>query len=132
MSASDRLSRVQARALTALMCERTITAAATKAGCSERTLRRWLSSEPFALAFRAAARESVREATTALLACQLEAVSVLRAALVGGTPADRVRAARALLELGAKVTEIDLDERLRQLEEEVRSWDGTPKLGLVR
>lgn len=97
-------------------------------------MRRWLASEPFAAAYRDAARESAREATSSLLAAQREAVDVLRACLRDGTPATRVRAARALLELGVRVAGEDLDERLRLLEEEVRRWDehSAPQLASVR
>lgn len=124
MAASDRLSRMQARAVTALMTSKTIADAATKAGCSERTLRRWMAQPAFSTAFRAAARESARESVSSLLAAQNEAVAVLVAAMHDGTPADRVRAARALLELGARASETDLDQRILDLEEAV-AWDHT-------
>ncbi len=134
MAGSDRLTRLQGRAVAALLTSRTITDAAAAAGVSERTLRRWLAAEPFALAYRAASRESAREATSALLSAQREAVDVLRQCLRDGTPATRVRAARALLELGVRVAGEDLDERVRELEEEVRGWDdhATRRLASVR
>ncbi len=122
MTADDRLTRIQGMALAALLVSRTIAEAATTAGVAEKTIRRWLAAEPFASAYRAAARESAREATSALLTAQREAVDVLRACLHDGSPATRVRAARALLELGVKVAAGDLDQRLAELEEEVRTW----------
>lgn len=131
MTASD-LSRIQARAVPALLSHRTIEDAAKAAGVGEKTLRRWLASEPFASAYRAAAREAAREATSALLAAQREAVQVLRSCLQEGSAATRVRAARALLELGVRVSADDLDERLSQLEEEVHRWETTaPTLRLA-
>ena len=125
MSADERLTRLQARAVAALLVCRTVVEAAEVAGVGESTFRRWLATDPFASAYRAAARESAREATTALLAAQREAVQVLRPCLHDGSPATRVRAARALLELGVRVTADDLDERLSQVEQEVREWAAT-------
>ena len=48
MTAGDRLSRIQGKAIPALLTCRTIEEAATAAGVGEKTLRRWLGSEPFA------------------------------------------------------------------------------------
>lgn len=133
MTGND-LSRIQVRAIGALLTSRTIEAAAATVGCGEKTIRRWLATDQFAAAYREAARESAREATSALLAAQREAVDVLRQCLRDGTPATRVRAARALLELGVRVAAEDLDERVRELEEEVRRWDAqsAPKLVSMR
>ncbi len=39
-----------------------------------------------------------------------------------GSPATRARAARAVLEVGIRGRDIDMDERLDALEEEVRQW----------
>lgn len=123
MTGPDRLTQVQTRAISALLTSRTFSDASTAAGVSERTLRRWLAAEPFASAYRAAARHCAREAISALLAAQREAVDLLRTALSEGTPANRVRAARALLELGIRVGSEDLDERITELEKEVQTWD---------
>lgn len=51
-----------------------------------------------------------------MLAAQLEAVQVLRRMLHEGSPATRVRAARALLEVGVRIADQDHDERLSALE----------------
>jgi transposase len=122
---------LQARALAALLACRTVAEAAKVAGVGESTLRRWLGTDPFSSAYRAAARDAARQATTALLAAQTEAVQVLRSCLREGSPATRVRAARALLELGVRVAADDMDERLSQLEEEVRQWETSPGLRLA-
>jgi hypothetical protein len=111
------LTAAQYRALTVLLTGGTAEAAADAAGVSGRTLRRWQLSAEFADAMRSEARESFRQAHTQLLAAQLEAVQVLRQGLCTGSPAGRIRAARTLLELGFKVGEDDLDERLERLEE---------------
>jgi uncharacterized coiled-coil protein SlyX len=128
MTADDRLSRMQGRAVAALLTSRTLTDAAAAAQVSEKTIRRWMATEPFAAAYRSAARESARESVSALLAAQREAIDVLRTEMHAGTAADRVRAARALLELGSRAAETDLDQRILDLEEAV-AWDHTePRL----
>lgn len=122
MTANGRLTRVQERALAALLATRTLVEAAEVSGVSERTLRRWMASEPFAATYRTEARASAREAVSAVLAAQREAVEVLRTQMHTGAPATRVRAAVALLGLGVKVREDDVEERLAELEQEVTSW----------
>jgi hypothetical protein len=119
------LTRRQAQSVTALLTSRTVEEAAESAGVGARTLERWLADDVFAAQYRSAARDASQQAVSALLAAQLGAVAVLRAALVGGTAASRIRAARCLLELGVKVAERDLDERLDTLEAEVNRWTAT-------
>ena len=110
------LTAPQYRALTVLLTGGSSEAAAEAAGVSGRTLRRWQLSAEFADAMRGEARESFRQAHTQLLAAQLEAVQALRQALRAGSPAGRIRAARTLLELGLKVADGEIDERLQRLE----------------
>jgi hypothetical protein len=76
-------------ALSAFLATGSVVEAAKTAGCSERTMRRWTGMAAFQEALRASARDSAREATTALLAAQVEAVATLRTALRTGTPAGR-------------------------------------------
>jgi len=118
----DRLTRVQHRAVAALLTSRTVEQAATTAGVGERTVRRWLADPAFTEAYRLEARTAARGAMSDLLAGQREAVATLRRALVEGSPAQQVRAARALLEVGVRVREDDSDERLSAVEEVIRSW----------
>lgn len=94
--------------------------AASAADVTERSVRRWLADPDFRSAFRAAGRAAASEALTALLAAQGEAVAALRAALVAESPATRVRAARALLEVGRHAFEDDIEERIERLEEVTR------------
>jgi hypothetical protein len=119
------LSRIQQRGLAALMVSRTIEDAANSVGIARRTFERWLSDPGFSAAYRGTARDASRQAISALLAAQLEAVETLRGALHDGTPATQVWAARALLEIGVRVREADTDERLDLLESEVNRWGMT-------
>lgn len=64
------------------------------------------------------------------MVAQREAVEVLRGCLHDGSPATRVRAARALLELGVRVHSDDLDERLTEPEREVTRWEQPPEATL--
>jgi hypothetical protein len=135
MSGHDRrqdLTAAQYRALTVLLTGGSNEAAAEAAGCSDRTLRRWLQDAEFADAMRSEARESFRQAHTQLLAAQTEAVQVLRQAMRTGSPAEQIRAARTLLELGLKVAGDDHDERLALLEEACQASEtGKPGLQLL-
>lgn len=96
--------------------------AAAAAGVTARTVRRWRSSDAFQHAYRDAARRCSSEASSALLAAQSEAVDTLRRGLRAGSPATRTRAARAILEIGQRLADTDLDSRLDQLEIEVTAW----------
>jgi hypothetical protein len=122
VAGDDTLSRIQLRGLSALMLSRTVEEAADSIGVGRRTVERWLADDVFAGAYRDLARAAFRTASSALLAGQMAAVETLRAALHEGSPATRVRAARALLELGIKVREADVDQRLDKIEEEVARW----------
>lgn len=79
-------------------------------------MRRWLASEGLQDALRAEGRAQARDATAVLFAAQGEAVAALRDALRAGSPATRVRAARALLEVGLRYLTHDHEERLTDLE----------------
>lgn len=120
-----RFSRAQTLALAGLLSSRTVAEAAKAAGVNERTVRRWLSTKEFAAAYRASARTVAYEATTAVLAAQVKAVEVIRAALADPSPTVRLRAAAQLLGLGVRFAEEDVAERLAQLEMGVESWQGT-------
>lgn len=116
----------QLLAMRVLVVSGSIVDAASAAGVHERTVRRWLQTPEFSAGYRAAARDAASEAMSALLAAQREAVAALVTSLQSPVPAIRVRAARALLDLGRHAADDDLDHRLRELESEVARWlDGT-------
>jgi transposase len=110
-------------AVVALLAGGSVAETAERANVSDRTVRRWLSSEPFQAALRSEGRAQAREATAHLFAAQREAVQALREALRAESPATRVRAARALLEVGLRHLSDDDDERIEALERRVEQWD---------
>ena len=124
------LTAQQELALRVLLATGDDTAAAAEAGCSPRTLRRWRASELFAAALRGEARLAAREATSSLLAAQGEAVAALRAALRAPSVATRVRAARALLEVGLRATDDDTEQRPIELERRSEQWTNEQRYGL--
>lgn len=123
MSADARpLSPAQDRALTSLLLHGSPKRAAEAAAVNERTVRRWLVSEEFAAEHRRRARQLAREAATDLLAAQRQAVATLREGMDTGSPATKVRAARAVLELAARLWDDDVDQRLSELERKAMEW----------
>ena len=123
------LSPAQDAAIRMLVTSGSITLAATAADVTERSVRRWLADDDFRNGYRAAGRAAAAEAVTALLAAQSQAVAALRAALDAESPATRVRAARALLEVGRHAYDDDIEQRLEALEEVAR-WRGNELSGL--
>lgn len=119
---SQDLSPPQIAALRVLAATGSSDEAASAGRVTVRTLRRWRSLDGFQVAYREAARRSASEATSDLLSAQSEAVQTLRACLRSGSPATRTRAARAILEIGQRTLEVDLDTRLGELEREVNKW----------
>jgi hypothetical protein len=105
-------------AISALLSEGTIEAAATKAGLGESTLRRWLAEPAFMTQYRAARRHAVESAIGRLQAVTTKAVDALARNLTCGIPAVEVGAARSVLDQAIKAVElIDLAERVEALEQ---------------
>jgi hypothetical protein len=99
MSGLERLPGKQARAIVALLAHPTIEAAAANIKVGESTLRRWLHLPAFRAAYRRARREVVENAIGRIQASTGQAVyTLLSIARDGAKDADRVRAARALLD----------------------------------
>jgi hypothetical protein len=95
----EKLNRKKEQALSALLSEPTVEQAATKAGVSYATLRRWLKEPGFVTAYRSARRELVEGAIGRLQAATGQAVGTLLAvSREGAKDSDRVRAAIALLD----------------------------------
>lgn len=117
MSTNEPFSRGQRAALTALMVTPSVRTAAGTAGVGVSTLRRWLTQPAFQQEYRRLSRETHQQAVSAVLSAQHEAVAVL-VRLMGSRSVDaRLRAASKLLDLGHRIAEDDLDERLTRLEE---------------
>lgn len=123
MTGLDRSTRIRRSAVDAVLAHRTLDDAADACGVSPRTLRRWRADDDFARAVRERSQSLSRDAHDQLRAAQVEAVDALRAAMRDGTPATRVRAARAVLEVAMRHEASDLDQRIADVEGVVRRWD---------
>ncbi|MGO4144146.1 hypothetical protein AB4Y77_03600 [Paenarthrobacter sp. YAF11_1] len=125
---NDRLTRNQLAGLEALAVTSSTREAAARVGVSERTLRRWMGQAAFMAAYRAQTREVSAHALQSLMAAQQEAVQVLRDGLAADSIPTRIRAASRLLEIGLKVREHDIEERLEELERRAASWQQSNEL----
>lgn len=122
MSENVRLSQKQEKALSALLTEPTIRAAALCAGVSERQLHRYLSEEGFRQAYEQARGEAFNAALSSLQVGAGAAVSLLRELIQSDaeTPVVRLNAATKLLAFSIKARELqDVEERLAELERRV-------------
>jgi hypothetical protein len=115
---ADGLTGKQAAAVAALLTERTVEAAAAKAGIAAPTLFRWLRDEAFGAAYRAARRAVVDSAIGGLQRLTVEAVGALQAVLTGAAAdAVKVRAALGVLDMAFRGVELaDLADRVAGLE----------------
>jgi hypothetical protein len=88
------------------------------ASVNEKTLRGWLKEPAFKAAYAQARAEVLERTVARLLRASESAVRTLEAALDAERTADRIRAARVILELAVKSTaELDLEARLAALEQ---------------
>jgi hypothetical protein len=118
----DRLSLKREQAISALLSEATIEAAAGKVGVDPRTLKRWLALPGFAAAYRAARQQVLDRTVGRLLSTTDKAVQALDRNLTCGAAHAEIRAAVAVLEHAARgVGLLDLAAEVaaikRQLEE---------------
>ena len=94
---SHNVTPKQARAVSALLTNRTIEDAATAAGVNARTLYRWLELDPFRAALHAAEAAAIGDALRALVGDMRANFEVMRAIRDGDESANvRLQAARAL------------------------------------
>ena len=115
----EKITRKQELAIAALVSEPSIGKAAAKAGIAKKTLWRWLQRNAFREAYRKAKMELVRHAMAQLQAAMVEAVQTLRDVMgdIEATPSARVSAAKAVMALGLKATELEeLEARVEKLE----------------
>ena len=115
----EKLTRLQGKAVSALLSYPTIPEAAEAAGVSPRTLRRWLKLPSFRDAFIEARRGVVSRAIGQVQGAMNIAVNSLVevASNPENPPASRVAASRAILDLGLKGIEVeDFDCRINSLE----------------
>jgi hypothetical protein len=107
------------RILMALACGSTIEQAATKGEVTAKTVQRRMQEPEFRKRLHMLRSEMVSRAASMLTAAALEAVKTLLSLQNENVQAAvRLGAAKAVLELGAKLREnVELEERIRQLEE---------------
>jgi hypothetical protein len=122
MAENDReLSPRQTQAVSALLSEPSLEAAAKLARISQRTLRRWRAKPEFSAAVRVAGAEAVRDALGRLRTATGDAVETLRQ-LAASASSESVRcaAAKEILALSLRVAQLDaLEERIERLENRI-------------
>ena len=108
----------------ALLSSPDIQTAAVNAGISESTAWRWLrEDEEFQAKYKAAKKQALSIAIAQLQQAASEAVQTLRdvAADTSSPASSRVSAAKSILELAMKASEIeDIEQRLAELEAQVK------------
>ncbi len=117
-----RVTPKQEKAITALLAQPTIAAAARAAGVNPATIYRWLAKPAFEVAYRTARREAVGQAIARLQQVSRHAVTVLVNVMASKEtpPATRVAAAKTVLETAIKAVELeDLAARLAALERQM-------------
>ncbi len=120
-------------ALGALLSERTIVAAASKAGISERTLQNWLHDDlEFQEAYETACQLAQEAAFSHLQLVADRAISTLEENLGARKASDRSRAAAALLFHLERLSEkIDVSRRIRELERKIVALKHKDAWGVV-
>lgn len=123
-----RLRPRQQRALVALLAGKTAKAAAETADVSYATVRRWLQEPTFQQALAQAEQAILQDLQARLTALGVQAVMALEDSLAPHQdPRIRLRAARVTLEHLLRLRElVDLEARVRQLEEALEVRNGTP------
>jgi hypothetical protein len=121
MGHGNKLSRKKEQAIIALLEAPTVKEAAEMVKINPATLYKWMALPEFEEAYRKARHRAMGEAIARLQQASSKAVATLWDVMGDqeATPASRVTAARAVLELGMRGTEIEVIEvRLKQLEEQ--------------
>jgi len=121
MGHGNKLSRKKEQAIIALLEAPTVKEAAEMVKINPATLYKWMALPEFEEAYRKARHRAMGEAIARLQQASSEAVATLWDVMGDqeATPASRVTAARTVLELGMRGTEIEVIEvRLKQLEEQ--------------
>jgi hypothetical protein len=119
-------------AVAALLVSPSVTAAAKRAGCGEKTLRRWIQTALFQDRLAVAQRESQDRALGWLQTLTMQAVVTVARSLNCGTPAVELAGARFILETGLRLRELDrvwdpsieeLDRLIARVERELAARD---------
>ena len=109
------------RIMAALLSTVTEKQAAEAAGVAPRTVRAYLADKDFSDEYEARRKALVKDATENLQRALASAVDTLREIVDLGSYAERMNAARLILEYGVKYTELyDVAARLEALEDAVK------------
>jgi molybdenum-dependent DNA-binding transcriptional regulator ModE len=118
--------------LHALASGATVEAAARQSGVSERTVYRRLADPAFRRRLQDLRAEMTRRTASSLTAAGTEAVETLRRLLNSSSEPIRVAAARAILQLGAKLREAtELEERMAAIEGRLLTAPGRATKGVT-
>jgi hypothetical protein len=115
----QKLSRKKEQAIAALLSQPSIGGAAKQVGIGEKTLFRWLQLDDFQRAYKNARRQVIDQTITQIQSVMSKAVQTLLNVMsdVAAPASAKVSAARALLDIGFKVVEIeDLESRIEKIE----------------
>jgi hypothetical protein len=113
----EKLSRLQSKAIAALLSAPTLADAANEVKVSPRTLRNWLQRPDFKAALKQAGRELLDLTMSRLQGASRDATDTLLRSLKCGVPASEVRAAGLILDNAFKVADLyQLQERVAALE----------------
>lgn len=114
----------QEQLIVALMNEPTISQAAKRLKVNESTIFRMMQDESFKAQYREARRALLYNSISQLQAISGEAVQTLRNIMNDAevSPAVRVNAAKSILDMGLKVTELEeVTERIERIEQTISS-----------
>ncbi len=116
--------------LLALACGATVEAAARQCSLSERTVYNRLAEVEFQTRLDQIRADMVQRSSGMLTAAASEAVRTLLALVKDSTPAVRLGAARAILEIGMKIRQmVELEVRMGELEKLVEEQSATQPAG---
>jgi glutamine synthetase type III len=122
MTANDRLTPAQRRAIAALLTARDTRSAATLSGVNERTLHRWLTLTHFRAELQKAENQAINTAIRRLSELTSHAVDTLREIMSDKsvTAGTRVQAANIVLSRLLDLRELqEFELRLRRIEEKL-------------
>ena len=119
MASTGTVTGKKARAIAALLSEKSVAAAAEAAGIGTRTLFRWLQEPEFQSALVQAESEAIDAATRRLIGLQSAAIDTLHDTLSDrkALPGIRMRAAQSILDFLMRLRELrNIEKRLAALE----------------
>jgi hypothetical protein len=116
----EKKSRKRELAIAALLSERTVEAAAAKAGVAYRTLKTWLAQPDFLVDYRQARQQVVEAAVGRTQQACCQAVDALVENLSCDNAAARNAAAKGILEMAVRGVELtDILESIEELKRQV-------------